>query len=317
MPCYFPLQAVFSLRCDGLKDITFSNSNARAFAGGRKPLGDSNLSLPCGRCMGCRLEKSRQWAVRCVHESKCYDDNCFVTLTFSPENVPKDGSVRRVHVQNFMKDLRNAFVPPCPDGFDSDEWFREFGIRVFYCAEYGDNFGRPHYHLCLFNFDFPDRVRFTKVNDFWYYTSDILKKLWPFGHSTVCDFSFETAAYVARYCTKKVNGEKAKAHYGDRVPEFAGMSLRPGIGKPWFDKYGRTDLFPNDNVISRGVISKVPRYYDILREREDPVGFAKAKEARRKFAEENSEHSTADRLADRLKCLEARTRLLIRKLENV
>jgi hypothetical protein len=309
MPCYFPLQATFSVRKDGKKDIRFSESKSRLFRLGCKSFGDNNLSIPCGRCMGCRLERSRQWAVRCVHESKCFDDNCFLTLTYAPEFVPKDGSLVRKHVQDFLKRLRFKFS--------------DIKIRVFYCGEYGDKLSRPHYHLCLFNFDFKDRERLYKVNDFWYYRSAVLESLWSdpvtgksFGHSTVCDFSFETAAYVARYCTKKINGPDAKAHYGNRVPEFAGMSLKPGLGKTWFDKFGSTDLFPHDNVISRGCRSKPPRYYDILRERVDPVGFAKAKESRRLLGEEMSDDSTFERLATRLRCMESRTRLLIRRMEN-
>lgn len=312
MPCYFPLQAQFSLRSDGKKDIKFSKANYEAFKASRKPLGDNNLSIPCGRCMGCRLEKSRQWAVRCVHEAKCFEDNCFVTLTFAPEHLPTDGSLCRKHVQDFLKRLRSKFG--------------DRKIRVFYCGEYGEDLGRPHYHLCLFNFDFKDRKKLWRINDFWYYSSETLNKLWPFGHSTVCDFSFETAAYVARYCTKKVNGNEKDSHYtkpnihtGEDVkviPEFAGMSLKPGIGKTWFDKFAKTDLFPHDNVVSRGAKSKPPRYYDLLREREDPEGFAKAKEARRELGESMSNNSTFKRLATRLKCLEARTRLLVRKLER-
>lgn len=302
MPCYFPLQATFSLRPDGLKDIKFSNTNARNFSMGIKFIGDNNLSLPCGRCMGCRLEKSRQWAVRCLHESKCYKDNCFVTLTYSPEKLPKNGSLVRKDVQDFLKRLRFKF---------SDR-----KIRVFYCGEYGDSLSRPHYHLCLFNLDFPDKEFLFKIEGNVSYTSKILSELWPNGISSVTGFSFETAAYVARYCTKKITGPNAKKHYGDRVPEFAGMSLKPGIGKSWFDKYAKTDLFPHDNVISRGAKSKPPRYYDILRERVDPDGFAKAKEARRELGEERADDNTFDRLAVKLKCLEARTRLLLRKMER-
>lgn len=303
MPCYFPLQAVFSVRKDGKKEVAFSTVNARAFVAGSKLLGNSNLSLPCGRCMGCRLEKSRQWAVRCVHEAKLHVDNCFVTLTYAPEHLPKDGSLCRKHIQDFIKRLRRRFD--------------DRKIRVFYCGEYGDKLMRPHYHLCLFNCDFPDRERWRKVNDFWYFTSGILTDLWSFGHSTVCDFSFDTAAYVARYCTKKINGSQAEEHYGGRLPEFAGMSLKPGIGKPWFDKYSKTDLFPHDNVVVRGAKSKPPRYYDILRERYDPEGFAKAKEARKELGESRASNSTFKRLATRLKCLEARTRMLVRSMERV
>lgn len=302
MPCYFPLQATFSIREDGKKDLTFSDTNARLFKAGVLPVGDNNLSLPCGRCIGCRLERSRQWAVRMVHESKCYDDNCFVTLTYSPENLPKDGSLVRKHVQDFVKRLRARF----PD----------LKIRYFYCGEYGDKLSRPHYHLCLFNFDFKDRVRFKYVDGSWYYTSQVLMDLWPFGHSVVCDFSFETAAYVARYCTKKITGHQASSYYGSLKPEFAGMSLKPGIGKSWFDRFAKTDLIPHDNLIVRGSESKPPRYYDVLRERADPVGFARAKELRRESGERRSWNATSDRLAVRLKCVQARFNKLYRRLEN-
>lgn len=311
MPCYFPLQATFSVRLDGKKDIKFSSTNARLFSKGIKPFGDNNLSLPCGRCMGCRLEKSRQWAMRCVHEASLYEDNCFVTLTFASEHLPEDGSLHKKFVQDFMKRLRRKF--------------EDRKIRVFYCGEYGDKLGRPHFHLCLFNLDFADKVKWKKVNDFWYYTSGVLSELWPLGHSTVCDFSFETAAYVARYCTKKVNGRQAEEHYrkcdpetGEVIqltPEFAGMSLKPGIGKDWLDKFGKTDVFPYDEVIVRGARCKPPRYYDILREREDPVGFAKAKETRQEIGESRADDNSCRRLAQKLKCQEARFKLLIRKME--
>ena len=89
MPCYFPLQAVFSERSDGKKDVQFSKSAGLLFRNGLDPVGENYFCLPCGRCMGCRLERSRQWALRCFHESKLYEDNCFVTLTFSDENLLK------------------------------------------------------------------------------------------------------------------------------------------------------------------------------------------------------------------------------------
>lgn len=302
MPCYFPLQASFSVREDGKKDIEFSNANGLLFMKGEKPIGDSNLSIPCGRCMGCRLERARQWAVRCVHEAKCYEDNCFVTLTYAPEHLPQDGSLQRKDIQDFLKRLRQKF---------SDR-----KIRVFYCGEYGDQLMRPHYHLCLFNLDFPDKEKLFKIQDNWNYSSKILSELWPLGHASVTGFSFETAAYVARYCTKKITGSSAEDHYAGRVPEFAGMSLKPGIGKPWFDKFAKTDLIPHNNIVVRGAKCKPPRYYDILWEREDPISFAKAKEARQEMAEERAANNTFDRLAVRLKCLESRTRLLLRKLES-
>ena len=301
MPCYFPLQAVFSLRPDGKKDVKFSNANAKLFKSGGKPLGDC-LSLPCGKCMGCRLERSRQWAVRCLHESKCYDENCFVTLTYSDEFLPEGGTLVRKHIQDFLKRLRFRF----PDR----------KIRVFYCGEYGDKMDRPHYHLCLFNLDFSDKKRLFQTNGNWNYESDVLSSLWTFGRSIVMDFSFDTAAYVARYCTKKISGELARDHYSGKCPEFGGMSLKPGIGASWFSKYGKSDLIPHDNVIVNSSPSKPPRYYDVLWERSDPKSFEAAKLKRRELGEELAFDNTSDRLAVKHKILKSKTRLLVRKFES-
>ena len=215
--------------------------------------------------------------------------------------LPEGGTLVRKHVQDFLKRLRDRFP--------------EQKIRVFYCGEYGEKFSRPHYHLCLFNFDFKDRVRWFSNNGNWIYRSKLLEELWPFGNSSLSDFTFETAAYVARYCTKKVNGTLADEHYAGRLPEFCGMSLKPGIGASWFEKYGESDLFPHDNVVVRGARSKPPRYYDKLRDRVDPEGLAKAKQVRQELAEQ-CEDNTFARLQTRLKCMQSRTRLLVRKLES-
>ena len=330
MPCYFPLQASYSVRSDGKKDIQFSDAQARLFHAGLQSVGDSNLSIPCGQCVGCRLERSRQWALRCVHESQMYEDNCFVTLTFDDEHLAKmcpGGSLVRKHVQDFLKRLRKKFAR----GFDYLErtrkgdvskFFQRDGIRVFYCGEYGEELYRPHYHLSLFNCAFPDREHWKTVNGFHYYNSDVLDSVWTIdgsqiGHAVVADFSFETAAYVARYCTKKITGSQADDHYQGRLPEFCGMSLKPGIGRVWLDKFGKTDVFPFDNCIVRGVQCKPPRYYDKRLEADDVSAFELLKLRRAARGELKAADSTFDRLAVRLKCQEARFKKLIRKMENL
>lgn len=309
MPCHNPMQAVFSVRKDGKMDIAFSNANARAFSEGRKPWGDNNISLPCGQCMSCRLERSRQMALRCVHEASLYEDNCFVTLTFDDDNLSKmcplaEGgySLVREHTQNFMKRLRQRFD--------------DRRIRVYGCGEYGDKLSRPHYHLCLFNLDFDDKVKWSKRNGFWYFNSDVLSSLWPYGHSVVTGFSFETAAYVARYCTKKITGVLSEEHYRGRLPEFSVYSNRPGIGRPWLDRFGSSDVYPLDECVVRGAKCKVPRYYDKVRESLDPEGFKAVKAARKVRALDKADDNTYDRLLTKEKCLNARMRLLVRNLER-
>lgn len=214
------------------------------------------LSLPCGRCIGCRLERSRQWAVRMMHEASLYDANCVVTLTYDDEHLPADGSLDRLAVPSFIRRMRRVGER----------------VRYFQCGEYGDANGRPHYHGCLFGVDFADKVvSEPSKSGASQWVSPSLERFWPFGRCTVGTLSFESAAYVARYVCKKVTGQRAVKHY-ERVdacsgevyqiePEYATMSRRPGIGAGWFEKFG-AEVYPSDEVIVRGRACKPPRYYD-------------------------------------------------------
>ncbi|WNK13078.1 MAG: replication initiator protein [Microvirus sp.] len=214
-----------------------------------------SLTLRCGQCVGCRLERSRQWAVRCMHEAQLHVSNSFVTLTYDDEHVPRDGSLRYSDFQYFMKRLRLEYGP----------------TRFYMCGEYGEQFKRPHFHACLFGLYFPDRVLFRETEaGSSIFTSVALTRLWPHGFSSVGDVTFESAAYVARYVMKKVTGALADDHYarvdsesGEMywlVPEFTRMSLKPGIGAPWMDRF-YPDVFPNDYVLVRGRKCRPPRYY--------------------------------------------------------
>ena len=214
--------------------------------------------------------------MRCLHEASLYDDNAFITLTYDDANLPPGGSLNYSDFQKFMKRLR-----------------KKIGGNVrFYCGgEYGEQLMRPHFHACLFGYDFPDKVYYKKTGSGEViYTSKLLESLWPFGLCSVGAVSFESAAYIARYCVQKVTGDLAEAHYRvitddgeiiDRVPEFNRMSLKPGIGARWLEKY-RSDVFPRDYVVIRGVKTKPPKYYDVLFERDDPGAFSDVV-ARREF----------------------------------
>lgn len=224
------------------------------------------IKVPCGQCVGCRLERSRQWAMRCVHEASLYDKNCFITLTFDDEYIARDGSLHLEDFQKFMKRLRKKFGE---------------GIRFFHCGEYGTLNQRPHHHAILFNFDFPDKELWSVRDNVKLYRSSFLERLWPFGFSTIGDVSFESAAYVARYCLKKVTGSVAESHYQGRKPEYTTMSRRPGIGREWFLKY-KNDIFPNDKCVIRGnLVCRPPRYYDKIYDSIDPVSFEKIRSKRK------------------------------------
>jgi len=294
----------FSTSCLKTKSKT-SDKNLIVFSRPRekRPV---ELDLPCGQCIGCRKERTRQWGLRCMHEASLYEDNCFLTLTYSPEFLPSDGSLKKVHLQQFISDLRKKFC------------YRKglsLRVRYFGCGEYGDKLGRPHYHLCLFNFDFKDKLYWKSVGGCKYYTSSDLQVLWPYGYSAIGDLTFESAAYVARYCTKKITGKIADDYYQGKSCEFPLMSLKPGIGFEWFQKF-KGDVFPSDEVIVRGLKCKPPRYYDKLLNVEDEEAFEQVKERRRQRALEKEDDNTHRRLLVKEKCQNARMKQLIRKLET-
>ena len=150
-----------------------------------------------------------------MHEASLHDENSFLTLTYSDENLPPGGSLHLPDFQNFMKRLRKSIAPK--------------RVRFYHCGEYGDILSRPHYHALLFGYDFDDRKFFAKRNENSVYTSTELSSLWPHGFSVVGSVTFESAAYVARYVMKKVTGERSLDHYGGLKPEYTTMSRRPEL----------------------------------------------------------------------------------------
>ncbi|QXP08492.1 MAG: replication initiator protein [Arizlama microvirus] len=242
MPCYSPLNGYVARKPNesGKRSIVFNHRDGYL---------DLPVQLPCGQCIGCRLERSRQWAMRCVHEASLYEDNCFITLTFDDQHIAEDKSLCKRDFQLFMKRLRKKFNTK---------------IRYYHCGEYGENFGRPHHHACIFGFDFPDKEWLSRKDGVDLYTSEILSELWGHGYCTIGSVTFESAAYVARYIMKKITGEKAEEYYGGRLPEYTTMSRRPGLGKDWFKQF-KSDVYPHDRVIMRGNIQcRPPKYYDAL-----------------------------------------------------
>ncbi len=279
MPCFSPL--------DGYRSRTVNASGKRSIVFDfREGFQDRPVTVPCGQCIGCRLEKSRQWAMRCVHEASLYDDNCFITLTYNDECLPVSGSLDKKAFPKFMKRLRRRF--------DSQR------IRFYHAGEYGDRFGRPHYHALLFGFDFPDKYPWSVRSDFPVWRSEVLDSLWPDGQSEIGSVTFESAAYIARYVVKKVTGEKADAYYsvvtelGEVVPiqpEYSTMSRRPGIGKAWYEDF-KSEVYPRDEVVMRGKLMKPPRFYDGQYELEDPRSMAAVKAKRRKSNDEDEQRSS-------------------------
>lgn len=292
MPCYHPLQGWRSRMTNptGKRGIVFKRTEGYE---------DLPVTLPCGQCIGCRLERSRQWAIRMVHEASLYENNCFLTLTYAPEHLPADGSLQLEHFQKFMKRLRKKYGSE---------------IRFFHCGEYGENYGRPHYHACIFNHDFPDKIHYQDTKQgHKLYSSAILDEIWGLGSCTIGDLTFETAAYTARYIMKKVTGDKAPEHYGHLKPEYTTMSRGKGIGKQWLEKY-QTDVYPSDFIVLRGKKMPPPKFYDRELEKQNFALYKELKGERIKNAKKSPDN-TSDRLEVREFIKKTRTQQLTRNYE--
>ncbi|WNK15064.1 MAG: replication initiator protein [Microvirus sp.] len=301
MVCYYPLSGYRSstLNENGKRPIVFRL--AQSFS-------DTPVQVPCGQCVGCRLERSRQWAIRCVHEASLYKRNCFITLTFNDFYLPENRSLDVRVFQLFMKRLRKRFGE---------------GIRFFHCGEYGEQYGRPHYHACIFNFDFPDRELWSVRDDVRLYTSASLSELWPFGYAVIGDVTFQSAAYVARYIMKKQTGDGSSKYYEyispdgeifDRKPEYVTMSRRPGIAHGWYDKF-KTDVFPSDFVVLNEKKMRPPKYYDRQYEAEFPDEFNKLRGKRVAQAKIHLDNNLSERMFVREQVQLARLSKLPRNLE--
>lgn len=236
-----------------------------------------------------------------MHESEMHADSAFVTLTYAWGCLPKNDSLKKTDCQLFMKRLRQRIV------YDERASAQREGrrakppkIKFFLSGEYGGRFGRPHYHLIVFGFGFPDRKPLDGKKLF---TSELLSGAWGKGFCSIGDVTFESASYVAKYVVDKVTNKKghkdrsgkywpsASEVYGERESEFALMSK--GIGKSWIQEF-KSDVYPRDGLDVYGRRAKPPRYYDGIVREDDPEAFEKVAEKRREKGSRVVEFVTKD-----------------------
>ncbi len=259
MKCHHPLLASYICSSDGSPMYRVSGLYL-----GRKnhPL---DKIVPCGSCIACRLNKASDWAARMILELDVAGSALFLTLTYDDEHLPvveSDGellgSLRKADCQLFLKRLRKRFS--------------DLKIRYYISGEYGGRTHRPHYHAIVFGLgldDFSD-VEVWSKNSFnqFYYHSILLDKIWKNGNVIIGNVSRETCAYCARYTLKKQYGASNSYWYRGRLPEFALMSRRPGLGVPWlelhkefFEDANRVFYLPNLNGCSSSTKVYTPKIF--------------------------------------------------------
>lgn len=265
------------------------------------------------------MGKAQEWSTRMAHEASMHDRNSFVTLTYSDEHLPSDWSVSIREMQLFMKRLRKSLG--------------HGRVRFLACGEYGKRFNRPHYHVMLFGYEPDDRYPWRRTKSGHVLTrSPSLEAIWGKGHTELGTVTPQSAGYVARYCLKKVNGDRAAEVYrriesndfGEIIrewqvqPEFIAMSRKPGLGLGWYDQYA-SDCFPSDFVVIDGRKRPIPDYYlRKLKQREDKLfGLSfEVKSARIERASEHLDNNTPERLAVREELATLRGERLARDLES-
>lgn len=294
MPCYEPMVAV---RNPGGK-LVFSHKAS--------PLGRiGQIILPCRKCIGCRLDYSKQWALRCVHEAQMHEHNCMLTLTYNNDYLPKDHSLNHEHFQVFIRSLRKKTHKP---------------IRYFMCGEYGEAtsknnmVARPHYHCLLFGISFHEdrKIHYRKEMKksqlkIPIYRSSLLESTWQRGFSEIGSVTYQSAAYVARYVLKKQSSlpgtnriETFDAETGEingsKVNEYTKMSLKPGIGQTWYQKYNgdidwtgendKTNQPGRPHIINPATktAAQIPQYYKKLHEKQNPIEYEQNQRDRLKKA---------------------------------
>lgn len=318
MPCYKPM-----IRCEELGKWTkakdghlyhpakiFSSQNLEALNYYTKSTAYNNYQvIPCGNCIGCRLEYSREWANRGYLEMQTSKNAWFVTLTYDDEHnfipeefITKDGfSFTDMNIENeyswkgclqpddlvaFMKNLRQIF---------KREYNHE-GIRFLACGEYGSKLKRPHYHLILFNVPFPTDS-FYKPRIDWeknlYFQNKIIERAWGNkGIINICEATWNTISYVARYITKKINGKESEIYYAvqGEIKEFFRTSRNNGIGYQYF-KDNMNNIYKTDTILiknNKGIhYITPPSYYDKMYEKINPEHMKQIKIIRRKKAIDN------------------------------
>lgn len=259
------------------------------------------VNVRCGRCIGCRIDRSRTWAARGVFESQSHDSNEYVTLTYSDEAVPKN----KTGIQTLKPKDMTDFVKRLRDHIKRDQ--NGPAIKYIACGEYGDISNRPHYHAIIFGLNLHDKKIYSTKGDYNLCSSSWLDSIWGHGNTIIGDVTFDSIAYVARYILKKKLGRESDYYKNfDIEPEFNRVSK--GVGLKYFEKY-KDQIYKADFIMPiPGVQMRPPRYFDLKYEKERDIREIKEKREQKQY--ENNPYPGWRRLDTRAKVLEYKLKTL-------
>lgn len=222
--------------------------------------------IPCGKCQLCRVQRRYDRALRIMLEAESWPEaTTFITLTFDEDHVGSNELDHREWSQ-FIKDFRKKFCQAeysKPKDYGTKRHKRIYSktfkqIKQVMCGEYGDTFGRKHFHGIIFNHSFGD-MRFTgdysaKGNPI--HTSDALREVWKKGRVQIEPITFDLALYVGSYVTDNLLDEDP--NQGHQKKQY-GLFGR-GIGLNWIKRYWR-DVLVSGQIKTLERDYPVPRYF--------------------------------------------------------
>lgn len=266
------------MRCTRSKTVGFlSDGKTLCWSPSKYSKEYPTFQLPCGQCLSCRLERARETAVRCVHEASLYQNNSFITLTYS-DNYLKSHKLQYTDAQNIIKKIRNnifadileKYFPDKPQSLQRTLWrkfskerrkeiYEPYKISCLTTGEYGDQNKRPHWHILIFNWRPTDQIlKYTSKRGDHVFSSKILDDMWERGITEIGDVTFESAGYCARYAAKKlVHGRD-----GHEYEPISRRSSKQAIGKKWIEKYHEDVFNYGCIVLPTGKLCGIPRYYE-------------------------------------------------------
>lgn len=273
------------------------------------------MTVPCGKCMGCRIALRREWSVRIMHELDSFGSiGSFITLTYSDINLPENGTLRKDHWQKFMKRLR--------------KYYPDKKIRFYACGEYGGEKKRPHYHAIIFGISLDD-LEAKRVNN--RLISRVIERLWRDGFNVVGTVTTDSAQYVAGYIEKKLTGEAGEEEY-EKTGRIAPFSLcSQGIGKNYCEANSE-QIKQLLNITVKGKNVGIPRYYKKRINLDQNALYDKGEEQRKKihdryelYYQQNNKNGDGEKAVDilrreiasyRYEALRARIALKTRTLDK-
>lgn len=247
----------------------------------KKALAEGEIQLiPCNQCLQCRIQYAAAWAARCELESQYHKDNYFVTVTYDDQHLPIHNMIEDSQYKGVVNPLAmlegRTVERPTLCKKDHQDFIKRLRItaqrkglleenfKYYMCGEYGDRYGRPHYHYILFGLKIPDLTWYKSGKGYDHYKSEWLQKIWGQGLVDIGSVTYLSCQYVARYVVKKRKGQEAQFYKKAGIaPEFVQMSLKPAIGGRYWEEH-RDEIYRGDQIyLKSGRTIKPPRYFDM------------------------------------------------------